>query len=83
MDLDKGMGYADVAVTYSCNSAYNLMIEAAETLQAPEFMTENEILLLKYEALRHGLDEYRDDVLRNKDAYVAMGYGDEIEKIWI
>ena len=83
MDLDKGMGYADVAVTYACSSAYNLMIEAAETLHAPEFMTENEILLLKYEALRHGLDEYRDDVLRNKDAYVAMGYGDEIEKIWI
>ena len=83
IDLDKGMGYAKVAVTYGFNTAFNLMIEAAETLEAPEFMSENEILKLKYDALRYGLDEYLDEVIRNKDAYVAMGYGDEIDSIWM
>ena len=83
IDLDKGMGYAQVAVTYGFNTAFNLMIQAAETLQAPEFMSENEILKLKYDALRYGLDEYLDEVIRNKDAYVAMGYGDEIDSIWM
>ena len=63
IDLDKGMEYAYVAVAYSFNAAYNLMIEAAETLQDPEFMSENEILKLKYDALLHGLDEYLDKVL--------------------
>ena len=83
IDLDKGMGYAEVAVTYGFNTAFNLMIEAAETLEAPEFMSENEILKLKYDALRYGLDEYLDEVIKNKDAYVAMGYGDEIDSIWM
>jgi hypothetical protein len=41
------------------------MIEAAETLQDPEFMSENEILKLKYDALRYGLDEYLDKVLNH------------------
>ena len=83
IDLDKGMGYAEVAVTYGFNTAFNLMIKAAETLEAPEFMSENEILKLKYDALRYGLDEYLDEVIKNKDAYVAMGYGDEIDSIWM
>ena len=83
IDLDKGMGYAAVAVTYGFNTAFNLMIEAAETLEAPEFLSENEILKLKYDALRYGLDEYLDEVIKNKDAYVAMGYGDEIDSIWM
>ena len=83
IDLDKGMAYADAAATYGFNEAYNLMIEAAETLQEPEFMSEDEILKLKYDALRYGLDKYLDDVIRNRDAYVAMGYGDEMEFVWM
>ena len=63
IDLDRGKKYADLALTYGFNAAYNLMIEAAETLQDPEFMSENEILKLKYDALRYGLDEYLDKVL--------------------
>ena len=63
IDLDRGKKYADLALTYGFNAAYNLMIEAAETLQDPEFMSENEILKLKYDALLHGLDEYLDKVL--------------------
>ena len=63
IDLDWGKKYADLALTYGFNAAYNLMIEAAETLQDPEFMSENEILKLKYDALLHGLDEYLDKVL--------------------
>ena len=83
IDLDRGMGYADVAVTYGFSSAYKLMIEAAETLQAPEFMSEDEILKLKYDALRYGLDEYLDYVIENRDTYAAMGYGDDIESVWM
>ena len=59
------MSDADVAVTYGYNTGYDLMIEAAETLQDPEFMSENEILKLKYDALRYGLDEYLDKVLNH------------------
>ena len=62
IDLDKGMAYADVAVTYGFNTGYELLIEAAETLQDPAFMSEDEILKLKYDALRYGLDNYLDDV---------------------
>ncbi len=62
IDLDKGKAYADVAVTYGFNTAYDLLIEAAETLQDPAFMSEDEILKLKYDALRYGLDKYLDDV---------------------
>ena len=83
IDLGKGMAYADVAVTYGYNMGYELLIEAAETLQDPTFMSEDEILKLKYDALRYGLDNYLDDVIKNKDAYVAMGYGDQIESVWM
>ena len=83
IDLDKGMAYADVAVTYGFNTGYDLLIEAAETLQDPAFMSEDEILKLKYDALRYGLDVYLDDVIKNKDAYVAMGYADQIESVWM
>ena len=62
IDLDKGMAYADVAVTYGFNTGYDLLIEAAETLHDPTFMSEDEILKLKYDALRYGLDKYLDDV---------------------
>lgn len=62
IDLDKGKAYADVAVTYGFNTAYDLLIEAAETLRDPAFMSEDEILKLKYDAFRYGLDKYLDDV---------------------
>ena len=62
IDLDKGKTYADVAVTYGFNTAYELLIEVAETLKDPAFMSEDEILKLKYDALRYGLDKYLDDV---------------------
>ena len=62
IDLDKGKAYADVAVTYGFNTGYDLLIEAAETLRDPAFMSEDEILKLKYDALRYGLDKYLDDV---------------------
>lgn len=63
IDLDKGMAYADVAVTYGYNTGYELLIEAAETLKDPTFMSEDEILKLKYDAFRYGLDKYLDDVI--------------------
>lgn len=83
IDLNKGTAYADAAVTYGFNTGYDLLIEAAETLQDPAFMSEDEMLKLKYDALRYGLDNYLDDVIKNKDAYVAMGYGDQIESVWM
>ena len=82
IDLDKGMAYADVAVTYACNTAYSLMIEAAETLNDPEFISDEDLLKLRYDALRYGIDEQLDYVIEHKDTYTAMGYGEDIEKVW-
>jgi hypothetical protein len=33
--------------------------------------------------LRYGIEEQLDYVVRNKDTYIEMGYGDEIEKVWM
>ena len=33
--------------------------------------------------MRYGIDEQLDYVIRNKDTYIEMGYGDEIEKVWM
>ena len=83
IDLVKGKEYADIALTYGYNDAASLLIEAAETLQAPEFMSDEELLRLRYDALRYGVDDQLDHVIKNKDAYAAMGYGDEIESTWM
>ena len=84
-NINFGLGkeYADIAVTYGYNEAFNLLIEAAETLQDPEFMTEEELLRYRILALRYGIDEQLDYVIRNKETYIEMGYGDEINKVWM
>ena len=78
IDLVKGKEYVDIALTYGYSDAASLLIEAAETLQDPEFMSDEELLRLRYDALRYGIDEQLDYVIKNKDTYIAMGYGDEI-----
>ena len=83
IDLVKGKEYADIALTYGYNDAASLLIEAAETLQDPEFMSDEELQRLRYDALRYGVDDQLDHVINNKDAYAAMGYGDEIESTWL
>ncbi len=83
MDLRMGKEYADITLTYGCNAAANLVIEAAETLDDPEFISDDDLLRLRYDALRYGIEEHLDYVIRNKDTYIAMGYGDAIEKVWI
>ena len=83
IDLVKGKEYADIALTYGYNDAASLLIEAAETLQDPEFMSDEELQRLRYDALRYGVDDQLDYVIENKDAYAAMGYGDEIESTWL
>ena len=83
VDLDCGKGYADRALTYGFCSGVSLIIEAAESLQDPEFMSDEELLKLRYDALRYGIEEQLDYVIKNKDTYIAMGYGDEIEKVWM
>ena len=83
IDLVKGKEYADIALTYGYNDAASLLIEAAETLQDPEFMSDEELLRLRYDALRYGVDDQLDYVIKNKDTYAAMGYGDEIESTWL
>ena len=83
IDLVKGKEYADIALTYGYNDAASLLIEAAETLQDPEFMSDEELQRLRYDALRYGVDDQLDHVIKNKDAYAAMGYGDEIESTWL
>jgi hypothetical protein len=84
-NINFGLGkeYADIAVTYGYNEAFNLLIEAAETLQDPEFMTEEELLRYRILALRYGIEEQLDYVIRNKETYIEMGYGDEINKVWM
>ena len=83
MDLQMGKKYADIALTYGYNDAASLVIEAAETLNDPEFMSDEDLLKLRIDALRYGIEEQLDYVIRNKDAYIEMGYGDEIEKVWM
>ena len=83
IDLVKGKEYVDIALTYGYSDAASLLIEAAETLQDPEFMSDEELLRLRYDALRYGVDDQLDYVIKNKDAYAAMGYGDEIESAWM
>ena len=83
MDLRMGREYADIALTYGYNEAANLVIEAAETLDDPEFMSDEDLLKLRYDALRYGIEEHLDHVVKNKDAYIEIGYGDEIEKVWM
>ena len=83
MDLRMGREYADIALTYGYTAAANLVIEAAEALDDPEFISDDELLKLRYDALRYGIEEQLDYVIRNKDTYIEMGYGDEIEKVWM
>lgn len=83
IDLRMGKEYAEIALTYGYNTAANLVIEAAETLDDPEFMSDDDLLRLRYDALRYGIEEQLDYVIRNKETYIEMGYGDQIEKVWM
>ena len=83
IDLRMGKEYAEIALTYGYNTAANLVIEAAETLDDPEFMSDDDLFRLRYDALRYGIEEQLDYVIKNKETYIEMGYGDQIEKVWM
>ena len=83
IDLNKGKEYADIALTFGINIASNLVIEAAETLSDPEFISDEDLLKLRIDALRYGIEDQLDYVIRNKDTYSDMGYGDDIENVWL
>ncbi len=83
IDLYWGKAYADRALTYGFSSGTSLVIDAAETLQDPEFISDDDLLKLRYDALRYGIEEQLDYVIRNKETYIEMGYGDQIEKVWM
>ena len=83
INLNMGKKYAEVALTYGFNSGVSLIIEAAETLNDPEFISDEDLLRLRYDALRYGVEEQLDYVIKNKDIYIEMGYGDDIEKVWM
>ena len=83
IDLDLGKEYADRALTYGFSSGASLIIEVAETLNDPEFISNDELLKLRYDALRYGIEDQLDYVIRNKETYIEMGYGDQIEKVWM
>ena len=83
INLDLGKEYADLALTYGFNPGASLIIDAAETLNDPEFISDDDLLKLRYNALRYGVEDQLDYVIRNKDTYIEMGYGDEIEKVWM
>ena len=46
-------------------------------------MSEDEIMILKLKALRYGAKDVLDDVVADKEAYVRMGYGSELQNIWL
>ena len=46
-------------------------------------MEVEEILLWQLRAVRYGLYDDLEEVVKNREAYVKMGYGDEIDNIWI
>ena len=54
IDLDRGKTYADLALTYGFSSGASLVIDAAEALQDPEFISDDDLLKLRYDALRYG-----------------------------
>ncbi len=83
MDLRMGKEYVDIALTYGFNPAANLVIEAAETIDDPEFISDDNLMKLRYDALRYGNEDQLDYVIRNKETYIEMGYGDQIEKVWM
>ena len=83
INLQMGKKYAEIALTYGVNDAASLVIEAAETLDDPEFISGEDLLKLRYDALRYGIEEQLDHVIGNKDIYIEMGYGDAIEKVWM
>ena len=83
IDLDWGKEYADRALTYGFNSGASLIIETAETLDDPEFISNDDLLKLRYDALCYGIEEQLDYVIKNKETYIEMGYGDQIEKVWM
>ena len=83
IDLDRGKEYADRALTYGFSSGASLVIDAAETLQDPEFISDDDLLKLRYDALRYGIEEQLDYVIKNKETYIEIGYGDQIEKVWM
>lgn len=83
IDLNWGKTYADLALTYGFSSGASLVIDAAEALQDPEFISDDDLLKLRYDALRYGNEDQLDYVIRNKETYIEMGYGDQIEKVWM
>ena len=83
IDLYRAMEYADRAFTYGFCSGASLVIDAAETLQDPEFISDDNLMKLRYDALRYGNEDQLDYVIRNKETYIEMGYGDQIEKVWM
>ena len=83
IDLDLGKEYADRALTYGFSSGASLIIEVAETRNNPEFISDDELMKLRYDALRYGIEDQLDYVIRNKETYIEMGYGDQIEKVWM
>ena len=83
INLDWGKEYADLALTYGFSSGASLVIDAAERLNDPEFISDDKLLKLRYNALRYGIEDQLDYVIKNKETYIEMGYGDEIEKVWM
>lgn len=82
-DWQKGREYADKGFTFGNYGCITLIIETAETLNDPEFISDDELLKLRMHALKYGLDSQLDYVIDHKDTYYEMGYGRDIESIWL
>ena len=57
--------------------------EVDDALPKSMQMEVEEILLWQLRAVRYGLYDDLEEVVKNRNTYVEMGYGDEIDNIWI
>lgn len=88
-DLQSAVRYAregiDLGSHICCRMILAIMENenAATLLPADMLMSEDEKKMTMLIALRYGDNDYIDDVVACTDDYRRMGYGDEIEKVWM
>jgi hypothetical protein len=46
-------------------------------------MSDEELLKYRIDALRYGIEDQLDYVIKNKETYIEMGFGEQIEKVWM
>ena len=88
-DLPSAVRYAREGIelgSHICCEMLLLIMEnedAATLLPADMLMTDDEKKMIKLFSLRYGNNDVIDEVVACTNDYQRMGYGDEIEKVWM